>query len=368
MAKVLTCLLLAVVALNGACVRTGELASSKQTANTPFSELSVKLELQQALKETTDQKTFAIAPHRLVKNGQGAGFVLPAGMSYSDSGGLYISDNNGHRIHYWPVDSSTAESLTPQSGKGKLKFPNSILCANEKVFVSDNDGIKVFSAGGQFERLIRPYYGIFSFTKTTKDTIFANTLIRNSQPQDPLIVELDHNGREIRGFGLRRNVAGHNGLEEEAFLALSQNVLLAAFKYRPSVELYDIDSGKMIGSFDIDHPVFRSLATELERRGVSDKQEKGRIFLPRYLAGIRVLGSRVFICLALPEPEIWEVDQIGNRLARFQVSGLPHAVDVFGFDVRSVGSNLLFSVGIIDQGWNTTVSELRINSNEKGDH
>jgi hypothetical protein len=119
----------------------------------------------------------------------------------------------------------------------------------------------------------------------------------------------------------------------------------------------------MTASFDVAHPVFQYLAGELERKGIRDTQENGRVFVPRYLAGIRVSGNRIFLCLALPEPEIWEVDRNGTPLVQFHILGLPPAVDVFGFDLRSVGDSLIFSIGIIDQGWKATVSELRSNTN-----
>jgi len=345
-----------VIALQSGCAETRQ-SVVNQNATEP-SELTVKQHLQQELKQDPGRRVVSIAPYRLVRNSAGAGFVFPASISYSDSGTLYISDNNGHRIHYWPVDSPIITAFSPERGNGKLKFPNSIQYADGQILISDNDGIKIFSPEGHLQRLIRSYFGIFSFTKTTKKTIFANTLIRNAEVDDPLIVELDQRGKEIRRFGLRQNVAGHNGLEDQAFLTVSGSLLLAAFKYRPLVEIYDVESGKLIGSFNIDHPVFRSLPRELERQRIPEKPAEGRVFVPRYLAGIRSSGNRIFLCLSLPEPEIWEVDQKGNRLGEFHVLGLPPAVDIFGFDVRSVKDKMTFSIGIIDQGWHATVSEL----------
>lgn len=361
MAKFLTSLLTVVIALQCGCVRTGQ-SVVKKSATEP-SELTVKQHLQEDLKENSGPRIGAITPYRLVSNKAGSAFVFPASISYSDSGTIYISDNNGHRIHYWPVDSRTTTAFLPESGNGKLKFPNSIQYADGKIFISDNDGIKVFSPDGHLQRLIRPYFGIFSFTKSTNETIFANTLIRNAEAQDPLIVELDERGKELRGFGRRHNVAGHNGLEDQTFLAISGSVLLAAFKYQPLVEIYDVKSGKLIQTFDIDHPVFRALPRELERQRVPETLGEGRVFVPRYLAGIRASGDRIFLCLSLPEPEIWEVDQKGNRLGEFHVSGLPPAVDIFGFDIRPIKDKLTFSIGIIDQEWHATVAELEVNPN-----
>ena len=360
MTKLLTSILTVAVALQCGCLRTGQ-SVVKQSATEP-SEFTVKHHLQQDQKENSVRME-VVTPYRFVSNQAGSEFVFPASISYSDSGTIYISDNNGHRIHYWPVDASTSTAFLPESGNGKLKFPNSIQYVDGEIFISDNDGIKVFTPDGHLQRLIRSYFGIFSFIKTTKENIFANSLIRNADAQDPLIVELNQHGKELRGFGRRHNVAGHNGLEDQAFLAISGSLLLAAFKYQPLVEIYDVESGKLMGSFDIDHPVFRALSRELEWQRVPQKPEEGRVFVPRYLAGIRASGKRIFLCLHLPEPEIWEVDQKGNRLKEFRVSGLPPAVDIFGFDIRSVTDKLTFSIGIIDQEWYATIAELEANPN-----
>ena len=353
------CLL--IVLTHAACALRRESAVNKTNKTNAFPELGVKQRLQQAVNRDEEKNLSNVSPFRVLNNRE-AGIVFPASLCYSDSGGVYISDNNGQKIEYWPADSSTASALPTETAEGKLKFPNTIQWSTGQLFVSDNDGIKMFSAGGHLQRLIRPYLGISSFTITDKGTILANTLIRNPASDDPLIVEIQQDGKQVRGFGVRRNVAGHNGAEDIAFLALWKTLLFAAFKYHPTVEIYDIDSGKLVQTLTIDHPVFRALPNELTGEGSADGQQHGRVFIPRYLAGIRVLDNRMFLCLHLPEPEVWEFDQKGNRLAEFRISGLPPAVDLFGFDVRLDKGNLLFAIGIIDQQWNATVSETRITS------
>ena len=169
----------------------------------------------------------------MLNNRQG-GMVFPASLCYSSSGGLYISDNNGHKIHYWPSDSLTARVLPTGPAQGELKFPNTVQWSSGRILVSDNDGIKMFSAEGHLERLIRSYFGVSSFTITDKGTILANTLIRSPDNGDPLIIEIEPGGKQVRGFGTRRNLAGHNGAEDVAFLALSKTLLFAAFQTPPN--------------------------------------------------------------------------------------------------------------------------------------
>lgn len=359
MIRLLTICFFIVIAY-GPCALKREEALTKTGATNVFPELGVKQRLQQSVTRGDEKNASNVTPFRMLNNRQG-GIVFPASLCYSDSGGLYISDNNGQKIEYWPADSSTARVLPTEATEGKLKFPNTIQWSStRRILVTDNDGIKMFSAEGHFERLIRSYLGISSFTITDKGTILANTLIRSPDKDDPLIVEIEQGGKQVRGFGIRRNIAGHNGAEDIAFLALSETFLFAAFKHHPTVEIYHIESGRLLQSLTIDHPVLRDLQKELTSEGFSEDEQHGRVFVPRYLAGIRVVDNRIFLCLHLPQPEIWELDQKGNRLAEFRISGLPPAVDVFGFDVRLDKGNLLFAVGIIDQRWNATVSETKI--------
>jgi len=346
-----------IVLASGPCALKRDGTVTNTVPTNVFPELGVKQRLQQSVKD--EKNIQAITPFRTLNNRQG-GIVFPASLCFSDSGGLFISDNNGQKIHYWPADSSSVKVLPTEAGKGELKFPNTVQWSSGRILVSDNDGIKMFSAEGHLERLIRSYFGVSSFMITDKGTILANTLIRSADNNDPLIVEIEQSGKEIRGFGRRRNAAGQNGAQDIAFLALSKTLLFAAFKHRPTIEIYDIDSGKLVQAVSIDHPVFRDLQKELTTANGSEDEQHGRVFVPRYLAGVRVIDNRVFLCLHLPEPEIWELDQHGNRLAEYRISGLPPAVDFFGFDVRVEGRNLLLAVGTIDQWWNATVSETKV--------
>lgn len=316
MARLTTTCLFIVLAF-GACATKREETETKTGPTNPFPELSVKQRLQQSVGRDDEKNAADVVPFRMLNNRQG-GIVFPANLCYSSSGGVYISDNNGQRIGYWPPDSSTAKVFPTDAAKAVLKFPNSIQSSADRVLVADNDGIKMFSPDGHLERLIRSYLGIASFTIMKNGNILANTLIRNAAKDDPLIVELEQSGKQVRGFGARQNVAGHNGAEDVAFLAPSKTFVFVGFKHRPSVEIYDIDSASLVQALIIDHPVFRNLQNALESETRSQGEQRGRVFIPRFLAGIRVLNERVFLCLHLPEPEIWELDQKGKRLRNFE--------------------------------------------------
>lgn len=337
------------------CSRTSEIRSNEQYAFAKFPEAALKDKLQRS----SSTEVLILGVKRSVTKGHGGDFTFPAGIAYSDTGDLYVSDNIGHTNHRLPVGSNEIQTIVAKDGR-VLRFPNSIQYGADKVVVSDNDGIKILSPNGEFEKLIRPYLGIFNFTITSNRTFLINTLIRNAETQDPLIVELDDQGRRLRAFGTRLGVPGHNGLEDQAFLALSEGLLFAAFKHRPLVEVYNIDSGKLLTSFEVNHPVFRLLADEFKASGITETKTPGRVVLPRYIGGIRTFGNRIFLCLNLPQPEIWEVDNKGKVLAQFRVSDIAPAVDIFGFDVRFNHDKVIFSIGVIDTSFAASVSEVSL--------
>ena len=291
--------------------------------------------------------------------GKDADFVLPGGMSYSTTGDLYISDNNGQTIHQWGVGNDRVHVFLSKNAVGKLEFPNAIQWADNHIFVADNDGLKVFSVEGRFERLIRTYFTIFSFVVTPRSTILVNPLIRKADANDPLIIELDSEGKRIRGFGLRHNEANKNGVDDRAFLTVAKGLLFAAFKYRQSIDVYDLDSGNLVRTITIKHSVLNQLPDLLAHRSVAI--DNRNLPTPRYIAGVRAIQDQVFICLHLPQPEILVFDEEGRILKRFRVSTIAPAVDIFGFDARASGKNIQLAIGVLDPNWSSTVYELTMN-------
>jgi len=176
--RLITICFFIVLAYGPCALKRKEAVTNTGTTNI-FPELAIKQRLQQYIKTDEEKTAATVTPFRTLNNRQ-AGIVFPASLCYSDSGGLYISDNNGQKIEYWPYESSTARALPTEAANEQLKFPNTIeRSSTGRILVADNDGIKMFSPEGHFERLTRSYFGISSFTITDKGTILANTLIRN---------------------------------------------------------------------------------------------------------------------------------------------------------------------------------------------
>ncbi len=309
-----------------------------------------ELELKERLQNETAVQAVPLKLHRSVNNGQGAEFVVPAAVAYSSTGNLYVSDNNTHSVHAWQTESSAISDLTLTSQVHPLKFPTSVEIWDGNIFVSDDEGIKVLGLDGKFQRHLRTYYGIFHFAISDKGTIFASVIMRKPDAQDPLIVEFDQAGKVVRKIGSRSTRAGLGDLENQGFVALSKNLLIVAFKYRPIVEVYNVDSGEMVRTFNVKHPVFASLGNE------SRLQQPNLV--PRYVAGVTVVKDRIFLCLHLPVPEVWELNEEGKVLAELRADGLPRAIHVFGFDARLKGDEPYFAIGVLDPTWEASVFEL----------
>lgn len=280
---------------------------------------------------------------------------MPSGLAYSDAGDLYVSDNNAHMLHVRREGSATAGELPAGAAAARLRFPNPVRTWGGKIFVSDNDGIKILSSDGSFERLLRLYLGVFDFAVTEQGTIVASLIVRDAEPTDPLVVEVDQTGRVIRRFDVRRALAGRDDHRNQAYVVVSADRLVLAYKYRPVVEVYDLKSGALLSEFEINHPVFEALKNQ-PRPTAADSG--GQKLEPRYAAGLKVLGDRIFVCLHLPVPEVWELNGDGKFLASYRADGLPAAVNVFGFDARRISGEVKFAIGVIDRTWGASVSEL----------
>jgi NHL repeat-containing protein len=345
----------AVLLLAGCSVQKAAVTSEGAAARFP------ELELKEKLQRATASRAVPLTAQRVVKQGQGAEFVVPAGIAYSDSGDLYVSDNNAHTVHLWRSRTVAAGEVAAGAEAAQLKFPNPVQVWGGKLYVSDNDGIKVLSLDGRFERLLRLYFGIFNFAVTDKETIVASLAIRNPHARDPLVVELDQMGKVIRRFGVRRVMAGRDDHGNQAFVAVSGSRLVVAYKYRPVVEVYDLNSGELVRDFEINHPVFESLKNQPKPAAAPVTSEEQKLE-PRYVAGVKVLGDSIFLCLHLPVPEVWEVNGEGKLLAAFRADGLPPAINIFGFDARSSGGEVKFAIGVVDPTWGASVSELSTTS------
>ena len=298
---------------------------------------------EQAIAELAAPSGISLTPTRLIKKGEGGNFIYPSSITSIETGTLYIADNNGHTIQYCP---DKALSTTPFPASGNLRFPTTIRAWREHLFVADDEGIKVFTLDGKFERVLRTFYAIFNFTIADDGSIYANVSYRAPKDTDPLILKLDQDGKRVSGFGSRLNHLQFKGLDDNAYLLCSGQLLFAAFKHRPIVQVYDLKEQRLLREIVITHPIFAKLE-DLAKDQTYTNPSSSRTALPRFTAGIIAIGNRLFVLLHLPYIEIVEVDFEGHERNRFHSIETTRVLDYFGFAARTSNSNNnLFDLGI----------------------
>lgn len=266
--------------------------------------------------------------------------VYPASIAICDRGRVYLTDNNAHLIRYTTFDSEAIVTMPSVEGSGRLLWPNLIEHVGRSLFITDNEGIKVFSEDGSFEQLLRTYYQINHFAVRPDGKIYVNPSFRTRKLDNPLIVELDRGGKKIRGFGTRLNGPDTIGLSDEVYVRTTDDYIVAVFKHSPIVRVYN-DQGMIVREFKVDHPAFEALGVLMNDKSfVMPEPSKQR--LPRYISGARIVGDRLLVLLDLPYPEIAEFDLYGRETNRYLAAQLSPVKVCKDFDARPAGGGYRF--------------------------
>lgn len=296
---------------------------------------------EQALTDTSRAKATPLKVVRRIQSDLGGkgGFVYPSSLAVSDKGGIYISDNNAHVIRYCPPDTDSIITQPVQQGAGKLSWPGRMAISGASLFVMDVDGLKIFKTDGKFQRLLRVFYQVNHLTISPHGTIYVNPSFSNLKPDNPLIVEMDSNGKRIRSFGARLN-SDKAGLADEAHLCAAGRNVFAVFKHRPVIDIYSTD-GRHIRHFNVSHPAFANLISLSQDEKLTNP-EPGKHWLPKYISGARVIGDRLLILLDLPQPEVVEFSFEGQELNRYRADVSPGVKLYQDFEVQQAGSSYRF--------------------------
>jgi len=296
------------------------------------------------VNEPTSNHTTALTVERQIVSDQSASqlFVYPVSITVVPDRSVYVSDNNAHLIRVWAPDSNSVATLPTPQGKEALQWPNAIRHSNDSLFVSDDQGIKMFGRDGSLQRILKSYYAFHDFVASSTGTFYINPRFRTEKKTNPLIVELTGDGTKVRGFGDRFNHTEVAGLDDEVYLAASPGFVVAVYKHLPLIHFYD-HNGKLIKEISLEHPVFSSLKALAEDRAFVHPGAS-RFRLPTYVAGASVVGDHIFILLHLPQPEIVEFTLEGKEVNRYRGSLSPLATIYRGFDAQLVAQTPHFWV------------------------
>lgn len=304
-------------------------------------------------KSNVDAIALEEARHIQSPGGGKGGILQSLSLALDSGGGRYITDNNAHSIHYSPAGSDSIGVLRLQGADAKLEWPVVIRALGNLLFVSDNQGIKMFSDEGRFLRLLRVYYQINNFAVDVDRTIYLNPHFRGQNSSDPLIVHLDKSGKRIGEFGARANRKDHLGLDDVIYLTVSERYVVAAFKHQPRVQIYD-KAGKLINDTVINHPASEELAALSEDKSFV-RPAPSSYRLPVYIAGVATAGGRILALLDMPVPEIVEIDFGGKEVKRYRGRREFHSYR--GFDCQLREGKYRFWVLSADNKKNTFLTE-----------
>lgn len=307
--------------------------------------VAADVELEQAIKrkgqaaQTEKLETLKVDRQAEYELGGQGPFLYPVSLVASDQWGVYVSDNNAHAIRFRAPQSESVTTL-PTLGTATLAWPNAIQISKDWLFVSDNDGIKVLGHDGHFQRLLKTYYAINDFAIGTAGKIYVNPNFRTRKTSNPLIVQIDSQGARVKGFGERQNHAEYGYLDDLAYLCSAGDSIVAVFKHRPVVQVYN-SAGTLVREFTVKHPAFEPLSA-LAADVSFTNPDPNRYRLPKYIGGARLLGDRLMVLLELPQPEIVELNLLGEELGRYQGQVSFEATTYRGFDVQLSGSTYRF--------------------------
>lgn len=343
-----------VIVFSVACI-TNKAETDDQSLKKPLkNEMTEKWKLQQTVS-LDKANPLKVVKSFISENDQSIKY--PSSLMATENGQVYILDNNGNSIL---KVSSDAQVPVQFSNKAKnedesLKYPNTIKFYQQKIYISDNDGIKVFNDKGEFEKTIRTYFSINDFTIDTKGDFFINPNFLDSNQENPLIIKLNDNGKRIGEIGKIDNFAEYNGLEGKVYLDISNKYIFAAYKHLPLLKIFDIEDGRLIREVKVKATVFEKLGKLKENKEFVNPQ-KGINILPRYISGLKISQDKIFLLLHLPYPEILELDFQGNEINRLRIDD-SRKQNYFGFDVTLVNGVNHFLVGAIESTHRPTLTE-----------
>jgi hypothetical protein len=343
----------ACLAVSAACTRNNTTSATESHSALPaVNEMQIKRDLLegQALPNAVELKVL-----RQTKNSDTSDLKYPTSLASSDDGDIYILDNNGDAIYHTTSTFKVLNKLPAEDGH--LVYPNTIQVRQNEIFTSDNDGIKVFERNGSFQRLLRIYYTVFDFALDSAGNIFANPIFSAPKQSDSLIVSLNKQGMRVGGFGKRVNRPEHDGLEDRTYISAVDNLVIAAFRHQPRVQIYSSTTGELLREIEINHPAFPGLAKLNEDKNFVNPKP-GVVRLPVYISGVEVIADRIYVLLCLPQPEIIEIDIQGQEMARYRSTSSVSAFSYFGFRARLAGEAQQFTLGIMNPDRNPVLMVL----------
>ncbi len=280
---------------------------------------------------------------------------FPSSLVLDDKGQVYVSDNSGQAILKIDSQLKKVNLVTNQN----LKYPNTIKLNGSKIFVTDNDGIKVFEETGNLLETVKTFFSVNSFSINSSNDFFVNPNFLENNQSNPIVIKLDKTGKRFDEFGQLQSPEIFNGTERKVLVETYKNMCVLAYKYRSLIEIYDSNTNKLVRSFQPTHPIFEELEKLKNDKTFTNPQD-GIVVLPTYISGLKLLKDKLYVLVSVPNPEIIEFNLNGTELKRLR-SNTVKANGYFGFDAYLVGDVPQFIVGMMNSYRKPTVTSFTQN-------
>ena len=267
---------------------------------------------------------------------------------------VFVAENNRGKIYGINLENNSVKELFGESKSNiRLIYPTTIKFFKDNLLLFDNEGLKKFDREGRFLSLNKVFNSVSHFDIDSNGIIYANSLVSKSKEENPLILKINEQGEVLEGFGKRNSTKS----EEEAYVSINNKFIITGKKNFQSIQVFNKNDNSLVKDFPVSHPIFAELGKSIAEFK-DDFLKEGKTFLPRYVAGVKILDEKVFVLLFLPYVEIVELDLRGNEITRYQVKDKTNCFDYFGFDVRLVGEQHQFIVGAMTSPFSPTLKLL----------
>jgi hypothetical protein len=360
---------LLVAAISAGCARAQ--SAEADSANTPGSadstlatrrragpeqEYQVKT---QSIRRVARWDTFrALTASVVAISRRGHAAPVPSAIVPDHNARLWILQNSPGQI-FQAI--STVNALRTQAEplplSSRLVWPSALRRHKDRLYVSDDRGIHVYTSSGIQKQRIPSFLTIRDFAVGHNGRLHINPL-SVEQPR-PVVITIDQNGRHLGSWDWPRtddSAAASEGLQNAAHLAACGPQLAVAGVHSPSIHLLD-DHLRLTATIPVPFPGEDALRVLATQRTLV-RPDPSTHWLPRFIAGISCSQSRLFVLLDLPWLQVVEIAL--DRNPPVSTTFADRSVDARRFMGLSGNSRLKLYTLRLNSALNPAVLQIRL--------
>jgi hypothetical protein len=252
---------------------------------------------------------------------------------------IYVLDNNLHKAVVFDKNGKYRDVVSGIAGKGPgdLLYPNHITTFGDKIAISDNNGLNIFSKDHKFLDRIRTFLNVSTFC-VFKDHVYCSVRGRYKE-KAPLFLKMSMNGRVQKAFYDTNTDDVIFPMCNDGWVLPVNGEIIYLSRHWNKMCLYNPENNKV----EITKIQYR-LMDELEKRNLLDiNRKKGNYkYFSRMLASAAEFENRLFVFLKMPRLEILEINREGKILNHFYNDTDFTRMRWYDFEIEREGSKILF--------------------------